>query len=62
MECGVHGPNGQLVVKLAVVVLGRGNDSAIIRNQPTMEHTVWVMDLKHRIAAPQILVQVRYII
>ena len=62
MECGVHGQVGQLVVKLVVVVLGRGNDSAIIRNRPPMEHTVWAMDLKHRNAMPQILVQVRYII
>ena len=63
MECGVHGQDGQLVVKLVVlVVLGRGNDSAIIRNQPTMEHTVWVMDLKHRNAMPQIPAQVRYIL
>ena len=46
MVCGVHGPVGRLAVKRVVAVVPeRENGTAIIRNQPTMVHTVWVLDL-----------------
>ena len=60
MECGDRGPVGPLVVKHVETVPGRGNDSAIIPNQPTMAHTARVLDIRRRIAVPHIPVQVRY--
>ena len=62
MECGVRGPVGPLVVNHVDRVPGRGKDSAIIPNQPTMAHTALGMDIRRRIAVPHILVQVRYFI
>ena len=60
MESGVRGPVGPPVVNHVDTVPGRGNDSVIILNLPTMAHTAAGLEIKRSHAMPQILVQIRY--
>ena len=60
MECGVHGPLGQLVAKRVDTVPERENDCAIIQNPLTMAHRVWVLIIKSGDVMRTILAQVRY--
>ena len=46
MECGAHGPVGQLVAQHVDMVSARGKDTAIIPSPPTMVHPARVLDTK----------------
>lgn len=58
MECGVHGPNGQLVVRLVDVVHATENGSAIVQSPPTMAKSALVVNFIGRNVTSITVVQV----
>ena len=58
MECGVHGPNGQLVVRHVDMVHATGNGSAIVQSPPTMAKSALVLHFRRKNVTSITVVQV----
>lgn len=50
-ECGAHGVLGANVVKHVSTVQGKEHVCAIIQNQPLMEHSALVLDMRRKTVA-----------